>query len=77
MEKTESVDRFGEEYYHDLGDPLPISDIIKALTEIYNKYGNIKVWQWDDGILKTIKYVEIRKRQLSETEEEPVAIISV
>lgn len=32
MEK--SVDSFGEEYYHDLGDPLPISDIIEALTEI-------------------------------------------
>lgn len=32
MEK--SVDSFGEEYYHDLGDPLPISDVIKALTEI-------------------------------------------
>ena len=74
MEK--SIDSFGEEYYHDLGDPLPISDIIKALTEIYNKYGNIKVWHWDDGIIKTIKYVEIRKRQLSETEEETVAIIS-
>ena len=75
MEK--SVDSFGEEYYHDLGDPLSISDIIEALTDIQSKYGDIKVWHWNDGILKTIKYVEIRKKQLSKTEEETRAILSV
>lgn len=75
MEK--SIDSFGEEYYHNLEDPLSISDIIEALTEIQSKYGNIKVWDWNDGILKTIKCVEIRKKQLSETKEETRAILSV
>lgn len=74
MEK--SVDSFGEEYYHDLGDPLPISDIIEALTEIQSKYGNIEVWHWDDGILKTIKYIDIKKKQRSKTEYETRAILT-
>lgn len=29
MEKT--INSYGEEYFHDYGDPLKISDIIKAL----------------------------------------------
>lgn len=58
MEKT--INSYGEEYFHDYGDPLKISDIIKALQYIQQKHGDIYAAEWNDGILKTVKFVEIK-----------------
>lgn len=54
------VNSYGEEYYHDYGDALKISDIIEALTKIKEQYGEIYVRKWNDGILKAISFVEVK-----------------
>jgi hypothetical protein len=42
-------------------EPMKISELIKELTKLKNKHGNIKIGTWADGICKfirSIKYIE-------------------
>lgn len=40
---------------------MKISELIKELTKLKNKHGNIKIGTWNDGIVKfirSVKYME-------------------
>lgn len=42
-------------------EPMKISELIKELTKLKNKHGNIKIGTWNDGIVKfirSVKYME-------------------
>lgn len=55
MEKVTEKDR----YYYRNEDGVRISDMIEALSEIEKEEGNLYVRNWNDGILKTLEFIEV------------------
>lgn len=48
-----------EEYFHNYGDALSISDIIEALQYIKGTHGNINICVFGDGIFKEVDFIRI------------------
>lgn len=55
MEKVTEKDH----YYYRNEDGVRISDMIEALSEIEKEEGNLYVRNWNDGILKTLEFIEV------------------
>ena len=55
MEKVTEKDR----YYYRNEEGVRISDMIEALSEIEKEEGNLYVRNWNDGILKTLEFIEV------------------
>ena len=55
MEKVTEKDY----YYYRNEDGVRISDMIEALSEIEKEEGNLYVRNWNDGILKTLEFIEV------------------
>lgn len=47
------------EYFHNDGKALSISDIIDALQDIKDTYGDINICILADGILKVVAFIQI------------------